>query len=133
MAAHPQVVSAHILADKLYCTAPSYFDQEGPVLLCADKGTHESALLHTRFLPADAKRLLPRYFAALKETRIEPLLLAWLELPQGQRNALDAELHEIHSRALKKAGARFGMRRSGSCGRCRSRTRNWWRNWSIGP
>jgi hypothetical protein len=51
-------------------------------------------------------RLLARYFAtravlaqvdfaALKETRTEPLFEAWLELSEGQRNEMDAELMEI--------------------------------------
>jgi len=36
-------------------------------------------------------------FAALKETRIEPLFEAWLALPEGQRNTMDAEFREIHA------------------------------------
>jgi hypothetical protein len=31
-------------------------------------------------------------FAAQKEAKPEPLFAAWLELPEGQRNAMDAEL-----------------------------------------
>jgi hypothetical protein len=33
-------------------------------------------------------------FAALKEAKSQPLFAAWLELPEGQRNAMDAELRE---------------------------------------
>lgn len=41
-------------------------------------------------------------FAAMKETRIEPLFEMWLELPEGQRNAMDAELREIHAMCGEK-------------------------------
>ena len=58
-------------------------------------------------------RLLARYFAAhgilagldfaaLSETRTEPLFAAWLELPEGQRNAMDAELLEISEMSSEK-------------------------------
>ena len=36
-------------------------------------------------------------FAALKEIKPEPLFAAWLELPEGQRSARDAELRDIHT------------------------------------
>ena len=36
-------------------------------------------------------------FPALKESKPEPLFEAWLELPEGQRNAMDAEFREIHA------------------------------------
>jgi hypothetical protein len=41
-------------------------------------------------------------FAALKEAKPEPLFAAWLELPEGQRNAMDAELREIHALSSEK-------------------------------
>jgi hypothetical protein len=41
-------------------------------------------------------------FAALKETRTEPLFEAWLELSEGQRNAMDAELLEISEMSGEK-------------------------------
>jgi hypothetical protein len=41
-------------------------------------------------------------FAALKEARPEPLFAAWLELPENQRNAMDAELREIHAMCSEK-------------------------------
>ena len=34
-------------------------------------------------------------FAAMKETQSDTLFAAWLELPDGQRNAMDAEFREI--------------------------------------
>lgn len=58
-------------------------------------------------------RLLARYFeargalagldfAAMKETQTDGLFAAWLELPEGQRNAMDAELREIHALSCEK-------------------------------
>jgi hypothetical protein len=58
-------------------------------------------------------RLLARYFeahgvlaeldfAAMKETQIDELFAAWLELPEGQRNPMDAELREIHALSSEK-------------------------------
>lgn len=41
-------------------------------------------------------------FAALKETQIEPLFAAWLEVPESQRSAMDAELREIHAMSSEK-------------------------------
>jgi hypothetical protein len=41
-------------------------------------------------------------FAALQETKPEPLFAAWLELPEGQGNAMDAELREIHALSCEK-------------------------------
>ena len=40
-------------------------------------------------------------FAALREARPEPLLAAWLELPEGRRNRMDAELREISEMSNK--------------------------------
>jgi len=58
-------------------------------------------------------RLLARYFeahgalteldfAAMKETRIDELFAAWLELPEGQRKTMDAEMREIHALSCEK-------------------------------
>jgi hypothetical protein len=58
-------------------------------------------------------RLLKRYFAAhgvlnamdfaaLKETQTGPLFAAWLKLPEGQRNAMDAELQQVHALSSEK-------------------------------
>jgi len=58
-------------------------------------------------------RLLSRYFeahgaltdldfAAMKETRIEGLFAAWLELPEDRRNEMDAELLEISEMSNEK-------------------------------
>ena len=41
-------------------------------------------------------------FAAMKETRIDELFAAWRELPEGPRNAMDAELREIHTLSCEK-------------------------------
>ncbi len=41
-------------------------------------------------------------FEAMKETRIDELFAAWRELPEGQRNAMDAELREIHALRCEK-------------------------------
>jgi hypothetical protein len=41
-------------------------------------------------------------FVAMKETQPEGLFSAWLELPEGQRNAMDAELREIHAMSCEK-------------------------------
>lgn len=57
--------------------------------------------------------LLARYFAArgvltevdfavLKETRPETLFAAWIGLPEGERNAMDAELREISAMSCEK-------------------------------
>ena len=58
-------------------------------------------------------RLLARYFqerglfteldfAAMKETKPDALFAAWLELPEGQCNAMDAELREISAMSCEK-------------------------------
>ncbi len=58
-------------------------------------------------------RLLARYFeahsvlreldfAGMRETQPEELFAAWLELPEGQRNAMDAEMREIHALSCEK-------------------------------
>jgi len=41
-------------------------------------------------------------FAAMKEARIDELFTAWLELPEGQRNAMDADFSEIHALSCEK-------------------------------
>ena len=41
-------------------------------------------------------------FAAMKETQPDALFAAWLELPEGQRKAMDAELGEIHALSCEK-------------------------------
>jgi hypothetical protein len=58
-------------------------------------------------------RLLVRYFeahgvlteldfAAMKETRIDELFAAWLKLPEGQRNTMDAEFREISTQSCEQ-------------------------------
>lgn len=41
-------------------------------------------------------------FAAMKETQPESLFGAWLELPENQRNTMDAEFREIHALSCEK-------------------------------
>lgn len=41
-------------------------------------------------------------FAAMKETKPEPLFEAWLELPEDRRNEMDAELREMHALSCEK-------------------------------
>jgi hypothetical protein len=41
-------------------------------------------------------------FAAMKETKPDALLTAWLELPEGQRNEMDADFSEIHALSCEK-------------------------------
>ncbi len=41
-------------------------------------------------------------FAALKETRIEPVFETWLEVPEVQRNMMDAEFRDIHALSCEK-------------------------------
>jgi len=36
-------------------------------------------------------------FAAMNKTQPEELFAAWLELPEVQRNEMDAEMREIHA------------------------------------
>jgi hypothetical protein len=73
-------------------------------------GRHYSTRDFFRQMP---NRLLARYFAArgalaevdfaaLKETRIEPLFAAWLELPEADRNAMEAEFSEMHALSSEK-------------------------------
>ena len=38
----------------------------------------------------------------MKEAQPEALFTAWLELPEGQRNAMDAEFREIHALSCEK-------------------------------
>jgi hypothetical protein len=58
-------------------------------------------------------RLMARYFAAsgvlseldfavMKEAQPEVVFAAWLELPEGQRNKMDADLREIHALSCEK-------------------------------
>ncbi len=73
-------------------------------------GRHYSTRDFFRQMP---NRLLERYFAArdvlaevdfaaLKEAKPEPLFAAWLELPESQRNRMDAELREISEMSSEK-------------------------------
>jgi hypothetical protein len=73
-------------------------------------GRHYSTRDFFRQMP---NRLLGRYFeahgaltelnfAAMKEARIEGLFAAWLELPEDQRNEMDAELLEISEMSNEK-------------------------------
>ncbi len=73
-------------------------------------GRHYSTRDFFRQMP---NRLLGRYFAArgvlagvdfaaLKEAKPEPLFAAWLESPEGERRAMDAELREIHALSSEK-------------------------------
>ena len=41
-------------------------------------------------------------FAALSETQPDKLFQAWLEIPESQRNAMDAELREVFSLSCEK-------------------------------
>lgn len=41
-------------------------------------------------------------FAAMKEIRIDELFAAWLELPEGKRNEIDADFSEIHALGCEK-------------------------------
>jgi hypothetical protein len=41
-------------------------------------------------------------FGAMKDAQPKELFDAWLKLPEGQRNAMDAELHEIHAMGCEK-------------------------------
>ena len=73
-------------------------------------GRHYSTRDFFRQMP---NRLLARYFAgscvlveldftALKETQPEQLFAAWLELPESQRNEMDAEFREISAMSCEK-------------------------------
>lgn len=73
-------------------------------------GRHFSTRDFFRQMP---NALLARYFEArgvlssldldaLKETQTEEMFAAWLELPESQRNAMDAELREIHALSCEK-------------------------------
>jgi hypothetical protein len=74
-------------------------------------GRHYSTRDFFRQMP---NRLLARYFeahgvlaeldfAAMKETRIDELFAAWLELPEGQRNDDGCrDLREIHALSCEK-------------------------------
>ena len=41
-------------------------------------------------------------FPAMKETRIDELFAAWLELTEDQRNEMDADFSEIHALSCEK-------------------------------
>ena len=86
--------------------------------------------------------LLARYFEAhgvlaeldfvgMKETQPEELFEAWLKQPEGQRNAMDAELREIHALSCERAGVPFRTKQRGTCGKYRSFTRNLCRSWRL--
>ena len=71
---------------------------------------HYSTRSFFRQIPND---LLARYFegrglfgdldfAAMKETRPDELFTAWLELPEDERNAMDAEFREIFEMSCEK-------------------------------
>jgi hypothetical protein len=73
-------------------------------------GRHYSTRDFFRQMP---NRLLARYFegrgalaqvdfATLKEGKPEALFAAWLELPESQRNIMDAEMREIHALSYEK-------------------------------
>ncbi len=73
-------------------------------------GRHYSTRDFFREMP---NRLLARYFeargvlaeldfAAMKETRIDELFAAWLELPEDERNRMDADFSEIHALSCEK-------------------------------
>ena len=73
-------------------------------------GRHYSTRDFFRQMP---NRLLARYFqerglfaeldfAAMKETKPDALFAAWLELPEGERNRMDAEFREISSLSCEK-------------------------------
>lgn len=73
-------------------------------------GQHYSTRAFFRHMP---NRLLGRYFeargalteldfAAIKETRIDGLFAAWLELPEDERKKMDADFSEIHALSCEK-------------------------------
>ena len=73
-------------------------------------GRHYSTRSFFRQMPIG---LLARYFqehnvlaeldlASMRETEAEELFAAWLELPEGQRNPMDAEFREIHALSCEK-------------------------------
>ena len=74
-------------------------------------GRHYSTRDFFRQMP---NRLLARYFAGarrswrswtlrrMKETKPDALFAAWLELPEGQRNEMDAEFREISEMSCEK-------------------------------
>lgn len=73
-------------------------------------GRHYSTRDFFREMP---NRLLARYFharglfaelhfAAMKETKPDALFAAWLELPEGERNRMDAEFREISALSCDK-------------------------------
>ncbi|HWB33594.1 MAG TPA: hypothetical protein VG714_10495 [Acidobacteriaceae bacterium] len=41
-------------------------------------------------------------FAAMKETKLDALFAAWLDLPEGQRSEMDADFSEIHTLSCEK-------------------------------
>ena len=74
---------------------------------------YDPPLLRARILPADAqppaRALLRRHdtlkdldFTYLSETHPEELFNTWLELPESQRNKMDAELREIFNLSCEK-------------------------------
>jgi hypothetical protein len=68
-------------------------------------------------------------FAALKEAKPEPLFAAWLELPEGQRNAMDAELREIHALSSEKGWCAIRDEAAWQLREEPEAHRNWWRSW----
>ena len=85
---------------------------------------HYSTRSFFRQIPND---LLARYFegqalfgeldfATMKETRPDELFRAWLELPEEQRNAMDAEFREIFEMSCEKGVWPFSTKRAGSGG-----------------
>jgi hypothetical protein len=51
----------------------------------------------------EAKGVLAEFdFAAMKETQTDALFAAWLRVPEAQRDAMDADLREIHALSCEK-------------------------------
>ena len=100
-------------------------------------GRHYSTRDFFRQMP---NRLLGRYFeahgalmeldfAAMKETQPEALFAAWLELPEGQRNQMDAELREIHAMSCEKGWCAIRDEAQWQLRESRRSSRPLWRSW----
>jgi hypothetical protein len=84
-----------------------------PIPPQASEGAYVAALLNQGLLPADAecpaRSLLQARglfgdldFSAMKETQPDELFTAWLYLPDGQRNKMDAEFRDIFELSCEK-------------------------------
>lgn len=110
MALRPQTCMRNTIDDVRHVAIPFEGVQITPGVKGKRMGRHYSTRDFFRQMP---NRLLARYFAArgvlaevnfagLKETKIEPLFAAWLELTEDERKAMDAELLEISEMSSEK-------------------------------